>query len=183
MRQLLCKRNFGGLILAVLAAGTCGMPAVAAQNTTVQTKKPVHKSSSGASATHSVSNPATKTPAKSTSSKNSGKRKSKKVKGQAAPTPERISEIQEALARKGVFPGTPTGKWDDSTVEAMMKFQSSNGLNPTGKLDAVTLQKLGFASETAGLGAPTPPPNAAANRLLSRSVQHDETKNEDQTQP
>ena len=88
------------------------------------------------------------------------------MKGQAAPTPERISEIQEALARKGAFAGTATGKWDDDTVEAMRKFQASNGLNPSGRLDAPTLQKLGLGSETAGLGAPTPPPNSA-NRLLN----------------
>ena len=85
-----------------------------------------------------------------------------------APMPERISEIQEALARKGAFSGAPAGKWDDSTVAAMEKFQSSNGLNPTGKLDALTLEKLGLGSETAGLGAPTPPPNTA-NRLRSAS--------------
>jgi len=104
------------------------------------------------------------------------------VKGQAAPTPDRISEIQGALAERGIFNGTPSGKWDDSTVAAMKKFQSSNGLNPTGKLDALTLQKLGFGSETAGAGAPTPPPNATANRLLSRSAQREELKNEDQPQ-
>ena len=74
------------------------------------------------------------------------------MKGQAAPTPERINEIQEALAKKGVFSGTPTGQWDDSTVEAMKKFQSSNRLNPSGKLDALTLQKLGLGSESRGTG-------------------------------
>jgi len=42
----------------------------------------------------------------------------------------------------------------------MRKFQASKGLNPTGKLDALTLQKLGLGSETAGLAAPTPPPNS-----------------------
>jgi hypothetical protein len=60
----------------------------------------------------------------------------------------------------------------------MKKFQSEHGLLPTGKFDALTLQKLGLGSETAGLGAPTPPPNAAANRLLSPKVQRDEAKNE-----
>jgi peptidoglycan hydrolase-like protein with peptidoglycan-binding domain len=88
------------------------------------------------------------------------------VKGQAAPTAERISEIQEALEKKGSFVGTPTGKWDDGTVDAIRKFQASNGLNPTGKLDAPTLQRLGLGSQTAGLAAPTPPPNSA-NRLLN----------------
>jgi peptidoglycan hydrolase-like protein with peptidoglycan-binding domain len=166
MRHLLCKRNLGGLILAALAAGTFSVPAVAAQSNVAQSKKPAHKSS-GAAATRSTKSAATMKSAKS-SSRTSSRRKSKKAKGQAAPTPERISEIQEALAKKGVFAGTPTGKWDDSTVEAMQEFQSSNGLNPTGKLDAPTLQKLGLGSETAGLAAPTPPPNSL-NRLRSGS--------------
>ena len=95
------------------------------------------------------------------------------------PTPERINEIQEALASKGAFTGTPTGAWDDSTVDAMKKFQSSHGLDPTGKLDALTLQKLGLGSQTAGLAAPTPPPNAV-NRLRNTSslpTEPDDTQN------
>ena len=101
------------------------------------------------------------------------------MKGQAAPTTERINEIQGALARNGVFAGDPTGKWDDSTSDAMRKFQAKKGLNPTGKLDAPTLQKLGLGSETAGLGAPTPPPNSAANRLLSPAAKREETRETD----
>jgi peptidoglycan hydrolase-like protein with peptidoglycan-binding domain len=72
-----------------------------------------------------------------------------------------------------MFTGTPSGQWDDSTVDAMRKFQSANHLNPTGKLDAPTLQKLGLGSETAGIAAPTPPPNSTANRLLSRNAPKD----------
>lgn len=79
------------------------------------------------------------------------------MRGQKAPTADRISEIQSALARDGSFDGTPNGKWDDATVEAMKKFQDSHGLNPTGKLDAKTLQKLGLGSQTAGIAPPTPP--------------------------
>ena len=99
------------------------------------------------------------------------------MKGQAAPTSERINEIQGALAKNGAYAGEPSGKWDDSTVEAMKKFQASHGLNPSGKMDALTLQKLGLGSETAGMGVPTSPPNSS-NRLLSSKVQRDEVKNE-----
>jgi peptidoglycan hydrolase-like protein with peptidoglycan-binding domain len=166
MRLQLCKRNLSGLLLAALTAGTLSVPAVSAQSTASQSKKPVHKSPSGASTTHSTT--ATTKSSHSSSAKNSKSRKSKKVKGQAAPTPERINEIQEALAKGGVFTGTPSGKWDDATIDAMKKFQSANGLNPSGKLDAPTLQKLGLGSETAGLAAPTPPPNSA-NRLRNLS--------------
>jgi peptidoglycan hydrolase-like protein with peptidoglycan-binding domain len=89
--------------------------------------------------------------------KKSGKRSKRRERGQTAPAPERISEIQQALAKDGSFTGTPSGKWDDSTVEAMKKFQAGHGLSPTGKLDALSLQKLGLGSQTAGVAAPMPP--------------------------
>jgi peptidoglycan hydrolase-like protein with peptidoglycan-binding domain len=78
-------------------------------------------------------------------------------RGQTAPTPDRIEEIQAALARENDYAGDPNGKWDVATIEAMKKFQSANGLSPTGKIDALTLQKLGLGSEVAGKGAPMPP--------------------------
>ena len=78
-------------------------------------------------------------------------------RGQKAPTPDRIAEIQSALARENAYQGEPNGKWDAATIGAMKRFQSANGLDPTGKIDALTLQKLGLGSEVAGKGAPTPP--------------------------
>jgi len=92
---------------------------------------------------------------KKTSHKGRGSRR--RERSQKAPTPERIREIQAALARDGSYPGQPSGKWDATTVEAMKRFQSSHGLTPTGKLDALTLQKLGLGSEIAGRAAPRPP--------------------------
>ncbi|HXX70769.1 MAG TPA: peptidoglycan-binding domain-containing protein, partial [Candidatus Acidoferrum sp.] len=76
--------------------------------------------------------------------------------GQKAPTADRVSEIQSALAREGYYQGDPTGKFDSSTLAALEKFQSSNGLDANGKLDAPTLQKLGLGSDIAGVGAPKP---------------------------
>jgi peptidoglycan hydrolase-like protein with peptidoglycan-binding domain len=87
-----------------------------------------------------------------------------------APTPDRISTIQEALAKDGSFNSTPNGKWDDSTVEAMKKFQGAHGLNPSGKLDALTLEKLGLGSQTAGVAEPVAPPNSTS-RLTNSSLQ------------
>jgi len=92
----------------------------------------------------------------------SSKRSKRRVRGQKAPTPERISEIQQALAKDGSYGGKPNGKWDQSTVEAMKKFQESHGLNPSGKLDAKTLQQLGLGSQTTGVAAPLPPVSSSA---------------------
>ena|ERR1700676_4306230 len=94
---------------------------------------------------------------KNVSSKSKGKKKAApKVHGQTAPTADRIREIQSALNREGALTSEPTGKWDDTTTSAMRKFQEDHGLNPTGKIDAATLNKLGLGSDTAGKGAPTP---------------------------
>ncbi|HEV7968366.1 MAG TPA: peptidoglycan-binding domain-containing protein [Candidatus Acidoferrales bacterium] len=83
-------------------------------------------------------------------------KKNSKVKAQAAPTPDRIKEIQTALQKDGSYEGEPTGKWDAATADAMRKYQDKNGISPTGKIDAVSLNKLGLGSETAGKGAPVP---------------------------
>ncbi len=82
-----------------------------------------------------------------------------------APTPDRIKEIQSALQRDGAYEGEPNGKWDQSTVDAMKKYQGKNGLSPTGKIDALSLQKLGLGSETAGKGAPVPTASSTRNPL------------------
>ena len=196
MHQL-CNRTVFGLILAATLAGGTALPAFAAKdaphkktqkNASASTTKASSKSttagkSSASKTTTGTTSKSTHAPTtRTTSGKStrSGKssRHTHKVKGQAAPTPDRINEIQEALAAKGAYDGTPSGKWDDSTSDAMRKFQSTHGLNPTGKLDAPTLQKLGFGSETAGMGAPTPPPNSVANRLLSPAARRDERKEE-----
>jgi len=73
-----------------------------------------------------------------------------------APARDRTEEIQSALERGGYYPGNPNGRWDGGTQEALRRFQTANGLPPTGKLDALSLQKLGLGSDVAGLSAPQP---------------------------
>jgi len=112
-----------------------------------------------------------KTPASGSRTHRTGKKSTKssaRQRGQKAPTTDRISEIQNALAKNGSFAGTPNGKWDDSTVASVKKFQTSRGLNPTGRLDAPTLQKLGLGSTTAGAGAPQTPPGAVSRLSSSK---------------
>jgi hypothetical protein len=93
----------------------------------------------------------------SSSKKKKSKRKSaKREPKQTAPDSDRITQIQTALSRGGYYQGDASGKWDADTVAALQKFQSSNGLDATGKLDALSLQKLGLGSEIAGVSAPKP---------------------------
>ena len=134
-------RNARQLALALLVAASMGVSGAAAAGQATASSK-----------LHTVKH----------RSKTRHTRVSSRQRGQKAPTPDRISEIQAALAKNGSFSGVPNGKWDASTVDAMKKFQDANGLNPTGKLDAKTLQKLGLGSQTAGIAPPTPPISSSA---------------------
>jgi peptidoglycan hydrolase-like protein with peptidoglycan-binding domain len=84
-----------------------------------------------------------------------------------APTKDRTEEIQSALGRGGYYTSEPSGKWDARSQEALRRFQEANGLPPTGKLDARSLQKLGLGSDVAGVSAPRQ--STAANRLAPSS--------------
>lgn len=78
-------------------------------------------------------------------------------RGPLRPSSARVTEIQTALVRSGYYKGDPNGKWDSGTVQAMRNFQEDHGLDGTGKIDALSLQKLGLGSEIAGVDAPRPP--------------------------
>jgi hypothetical protein len=112
---------------------------------------------------------ASKSSASTKKKKSSKHHSSRREPTQKAPTPERISEIQSALARGGYYQGQPNGKWDSNTVAALQKFQSDNGMNASGKLDAPSLQKLGLGSSTAGVDAPKPLPHSGSNANTASS--------------
>jgi peptidoglycan hydrolase-like protein with peptidoglycan-binding domain len=91
--------------------------------------------------------------------------RTKREPKQMAPTQDRIRDIQSALSMGGYYSVDPTGKWDGDTLSAMQRFQQAHGLSPSGKLDALTLQKLGLGSQIAGVSAPQPSPLAVPSRL------------------
>lgn len=71
-----------------------------------------------------------------------------------SPSAARTEEIQAALERGGFYSGDPNGKWDANTQDSLRRFQAAKGLPPTGKLDALSLQKMGLGSDVAGVSAP-----------------------------
>jgi hypothetical protein len=111
---------------------------------------------SGAGHPGAAQTSSTSTTAKKKKHPASKSRRKSRVKGQTAPTPDRIKDIQTALQKDGSYEGQPTGKWDAATMDAMKKYQDKNGISPTGKIDALSLNKLGLGSGTAGKGAPVP---------------------------
>jgi peptidoglycan hydrolase-like protein with peptidoglycan-binding domain len=92
------------------------------------------------------------------------------VRGQKAPAADRITEIQTSLSRDGYYQGEPNGKLDSNTVAALQKFQSANGMDANGKLDAPTLQRLGLGSDIAGVSAPKPIVHGSPNTAPSLNV-------------
>lgn len=145
-------RNATHLASSLLLAAGLGVfsDSLRAQGTAA--KKPAH------SAAH-----------KSVRGKKSSQKSRRRERGQKEPTPDRISEIQQALAKEGSYAGTPNGKWDASTEDALRKFQESHGLNPTGKLDARSLQQLGLGSSITGVAPPAP--SNTASKLTSSAAQ------------
>jgi peptidoglycan hydrolase-like protein with peptidoglycan-binding domain len=79
--------------------------------------------------------------------------------GQQTPTRERYLEIQQALVSRGFLEGPPTGLWGTDSVAALKKFQASQSLEASGKLDAITLIALGLGPKRGANGAvPRPSP-------------------------
>jgi peptidoglycan hydrolase-like protein with peptidoglycan-binding domain len=107
-----------------------------------------------------------KNSSKSRSASKHGKSKKKSAsaastwKRQAAPTPDRYREIQQALIAKGYLKSEATGVWDTRSSEALVQFQADHNLSPTGKLSSASLIGLGLGSKTsappAAVAAETP---------------------------
>jgi peptidoglycan hydrolase-like protein with peptidoglycan-binding domain len=150
------------LALAPLAL-TCSLSVNASPSPAAPALKPRQSSASVPAASPQSS-------ATSTKKKKTKHHSSKREPTQKAPTPDRISEIQSALARGGYYQGQPNGKWDSNTVAALQKFQSDNGMNASGKLDALSLQKLGLGSSTAGVDAPKPVSHTSSNANTASSA-------------
>ncbi|MBI3933538.1 MAG: peptidoglycan-binding protein [Acidobacteria bacterium] len=71
-------------------------------------------------------------------------------------------EIQRALAEAGYYSGTANGIGGDASITALKQFQQDQGLEPTGKIDALTLIRLDLGlqyespEEAVSADAPSP---------------------------
>lgn len=90
---------------------------------------------------------------KSSSSKSSKKKsaKSSTAHSQRGIDSTRTREIQEALIREHYLSGEPTGNWDQSTKEALTRFQEANGWQTKSVPDSRALIKLGLGPDKKGL--------------------------------
>ncbi len=130
------------LSASLLLAGT-------AMATTSQTKsKPSTKSSKSTSHKSSKSSKTGKT----ASSKANGKKPAKTTaRGQHTIDQERTVAIQQALLQEHYLSGEPSGKWDQATKDAMVRFQAENGWQTKVTPDSRALIKLGLGPDKKGL--------------------------------
>lgn len=91
---------------------------------------------------------------------------------QTVPTPERYREIQNALAARGYLaPEAATGTWDQTSTDALKRFQAEQNLESTGKINSLSLIALGLGPkhDAASLAKPAEGGNGQADP----TVHHD----------
>jgi hypothetical protein len=108
-----------------------------------------HKTSSKTASSSSGKSSNGKTKSASSHTASSGKRssprkKSAKARGQQKIDSERAQEIQEALIREHYLTGEATGTWNQSSEDAMRRFQADQGWQTKQVPDSRALIKLGL---------------------------------------
>jgi hypothetical protein len=59
---------------------------------------------------------------------------------------ERVIQIQQALAKRGLYTGETTGIYDEATIDAMRRFQINSKIAVTGYPTAHSLKRLGLGT-------------------------------------
>jgi len=85
------------------------------------------------------------------------------------PTPERYQEIQQALIAKGYAPRAADGVWDSDWSAALKRFQQDQKLEPTGKLNSMSVITLGLGPKREQPSGATPPPAVPSTQQTSSS--------------
>jgi peptidoglycan hydrolase-like protein with peptidoglycan-binding domain len=99
---------------------------------------------------------------------------SRRVRGQQAIEPERVTQIQQALIREHYLTGEASGKWDTTTQAAMQRYQSDNGWQTKLMPDSRAIKKLGLGADySTAINAKEgnfTPPTSASNVPSSQSA-------------
>lgn len=82
--------------------------------------------------------------ASAAATKSKSKRPVTVVRHPQQPSPDRIKEIQQALASKGYFKTEPDGNWGPSSIDALKRFQHDQNLQEDGKIGSLSLIALGL---------------------------------------
>lgn len=72
---------------------------------------------------------------------------SRRLRGQQAIDPARVTQIQQALIREHYLDGEASGEWDATTKAAMQKYQADQGWQTKLMPDSRALKKLGLGPD------------------------------------
>ena len=122
------------LALVYALASVCASPAALAQASDSAAPAGTHPASSAV---------AHKSSAKGSSSHKRGKKKAT-ARGQQKIDPQRAQEIQAALIREHYLSGEAAGTWNESSEEAMRRYQADHGWQSKTVPDARALISLGL---------------------------------------
>lgn len=108
---------------------------------------------SATTTTHAKSHHAKLSSAHGTSRHHSSKHQvsTARHRGQHSIDEERTREIQTALIHEHYLSGEPTGVWDQSSKDAMLRYQAANGWQTKITPDSRALIKLGLGPDHKGL--------------------------------
>lgn len=111
----------------------------------------------------------TKTGSKTTTSASAKKGSASSKKGMAkksttwrnrqmTPTPDRYRQIQEALAAKGyLHTEDATGRWNETSTDALKRFQADQNIASNGKINSLSLIALGLGPKREAVVKPPAP--------------------------
>jgi hypothetical protein len=142
-----------------------GISAAATTTAKTSTTKPAKTSTSSHTTSKSTKS------GKTTSSKSKKKKSTSAAShGQHGIDTTRTREIQEALIREHYMTGEATGAWDQTTKEALAKYQEANGWQTKSLPDSRALIKLGLGPDKKGLLNPDTASMSSPHEL---GTQHD----------
>ena len=154
-RVLSCATAIAMLWLSLAGAQTAG---------SIQKKKaavpPAHKSTT-------PSRPAAATSKSATGRKGAATKKAAPKRPavtwrnrQMSPSTDRYKEIQNALVARGFLNAEDaTGNWNQTSIEGLKRFQSQQNLDPSGKIDSLSLIALGLGPKRDPVVVPPKPQN------------------------
>ena len=89
---------------------------------------------------------------------------------QTSPSADRFKQIQDALASKGYLTSEEaTGEWNAASAAALKRFQAEQTLDPSGKINSISLIALGLG----------PKHDLTANRALDGNYPEPESGHND----
>jgi peptidoglycan hydrolase-like protein with peptidoglycan-binding domain len=88
---------------------------------------------------------------------------------------QRVQSVQQALKQKGYDAGAVDGRWGPNTQDALRQFQQSQGITPSGNLDAQTLSALGVDQNQATQGGMSSPSTGMSPQGATPSSRNDKS--------